>query len=154
MKKHGKKLWKQLLSFVLLFAICMSMSNTSALTRLSLVSAAENDHTNGGSASTVTSDTYVYVDAEISNSTDAYLCVNGIRIENGTNSVPIVIEDNATTGLIVTFHNNDNDDIKVSEEESDDLQWFTDVPIGISGFGHDIPRMVRKWKEYHEKHTL
>lgn len=89
MKKHGKKLWKQLLSFVLLFAICMSMSNTSALTRLSFVSAAENDQANGGSASTVTSDTYVYVDAEISNSTEAYLCVNGIRIENGTNSVPM-----------------------------------------------------------------
>ncbi len=41
----------------------------------------------------------------------------------------------------------DNDDaIKISEE-SNDLQWFAELPTDFSNLGRDTPRMFKKWKE-------
>lgn len=114
MRKDGKKLWERLLCFVLLLTICISMSRVTYNARISSASAADTSSTSGTGGSVLNSDKYIYLDADIENTTDAFLCVNGMRIKDGTNSVPIIIEADASVKLTVTFNNEEYEYATVS----------------------------------------
>ena len=72
MRKDGKKLWERLLCFVLLLTICISMSRVTYNARISSASAADTSSTSGTGGSVLNSDKYIYLDANIENTTDAF----------------------------------------------------------------------------------